>query len=1482
MSSHKRDKDLGNNNENVMKRMYGSSAVSGHQSLASPTSQTLPPTYNHSNSKHTKINTKQSAGGPGFFDFINGSYKHHPTYSNASSPKSHSPLSSFQEKGSYGPSGSSYNGNYLNQLSRHSSISGGRSKYYNSKGLRYSLRAQKEVSSIDKINDPLANTLVVAGKSHLGLYRFDPHHYGSIYLVRDVFQSSNNAQSNHGSFSFGKSSSLTSSSLNANKKKPSGMLSTICDVKAGFNNYSSYIATTSTSTAVSLYDVKRADTPLVGKLTEHTRSINSFDFHMGAQQNNMFITGGQDGTVKLWDLRKTGSSTRTNKSDISINTMSDSVRDVKWCPVWGGNDSQNQQGHGYRGNQDHTSNSSINEFGMSTHSSFSHSLSNISNIGNSNQSFDNKASTSSISSTASSNNGNYFASIHDSGNLLKYDLRNYSQPQKKINAHSGPGLCMHWHPNGEYIITGGRDGKLCLWFVGEGKPTFSPEQVMNVGQPVSKLKFQPTLKNSSSNAFIDSKFAMSPLGDDANVSIYSLANRYIPKNVLVTENSALGFVWYDENMVFSIDKGNIISGWDISKEADQLSNMSKNSLKWRDIEGDGLVFLSQKHSSSKSFEAPRSASTISHVTAPHTMKTSHTPNIIPKNKHRLSTSTVSGLLNSKSNSVANNLVGSNISTSPKQIMRSVPDIQHLARSPTPPSPQPHHLSKAALLKTFTQSTLKRAHSSFPNTQYSRPSTPIPFAQPMGIGSSTSPVLTAPHGHNPAFGSVSSSTSSAITNEETALWNEYQSPKVLTLDLPFIFNIIRTKNLNNFPTNAEEATKLSSTLKESPTEVFKFLARELKFSTQKEIDDKLQLQYLQEKKVQEQNGLKMLKSEGLEHTDEDGQEKEEDKDRKNLMKRLGISNTWSLADLEAKNEAKKLSTEKNTKATTKDNSSNEHTLESNENDYIDSLKIESNRKSSTNPVITFADMSNPDKNGNPTTKTHPHHNKHLAALKEKKAQQNLDNKKKRDLVMKNLMELITIADHNAETHLSIEDMASFKIWIMIRDSLLWKVKKLAARAEEGSSMLEKIDSYLTKNRKGYGFEFDEQINSNEQTAPRDRRNTNNIEGQGVSFGDESKMEEENFSRESSFSGSLNSHEGSFEYEYGQNMPSRKNSKSASDMGSSKSILEGIREKLNNASKSVEDEHALSDDYEEEGVGVDGKHFSSGTKPAQITQRRHSRTSFIDTMMNSLRSGKIDIDNEIQHRKNSMNPLLQRSPTFSIMPHSPQSVGSSLLTKEIKGLSEPTVGSSSAISENITCTNSVSVSEDKMNTFVEPWAPEILIKKIYSQAVDNGNVLLSMSILLLFQDHFSITTKDVVKIAVDEFMKILHKYELFEISAELLKYCPWGEEIAGEDEASTGQSAICLYCDKCHKLLVNEASKKKRLEENDKHIKFGYWYCDKCKKSNTLCALCERPIKKMAVGALECGHLGHPECFYQWFVKEQMEQCPKGCIAELLTT
>ncbi|SCU84243.1 LADA_0D00650g1_1 [Lachancea dasiensis] len=183
---------------------------------------------------------------------------------------------------------------------------------------------------------------------------------------------------------------------------------------------------------------------------------------------------------------------------------------------------------------------------------------------------------------------------------------------------------------------------------------------------------------------------------------------------------------------------------------------------------------------------------------------------------------------------------------------------------------------------------------------------------------------------------------------------------------------------------------------------------------------------------------------------------------------------------------------------------------------------------------------------------------------------------------------------------------------------------------------------------------------------------------------------------------------------------------------------------------------------------------------------------------------------------------------------------------------------------------------------PWDAPRLITKIFEQSVQTGNILLTITIILLFQTTFHVTTTVVVKDALAEFVNVLHKYELFEIAADLLKYCPW-DDILG---MGSGQSVIRMFCENCKKLLVNEKSKEMFTEEwqqtgnSETMQRFGYWYCDKCLKRNTLCILCEQPMKKLTLCVLNCGHVGHVECLQKWFMHEEMSTCPSGCAGTLI--
>ena len=396
------------------------------------------------------------------------------------------------------------------------------------------------MSNVDLYNSYLSVSIPKDTKNHSNTANMSVSPQGSFKLLN------HNNSINTGLTSSGSSPSihlhnphltLQASRNNSTNSIKTKTISTNSDVKTGYLAHNNIIAVTNTSTTVSLYDINRMEkNSIFGVIQEHTRTINSIDFH--PLQSHSLLAGDMNGLVKLYDLRKIRSSSTLplkNVSDLTITTkQNDAIRDIKWNP-----------------------------------------------------------------------NSNYsFATVHDSGSILKYDIRYPSQPEKKISAHDGPGLCIHWMYEGtDYLASGGRDGKLCYWYMGDSRPSLGmPEVSINVGSSIDKLKFRPKSKHDKHDTFQtqsgylmnNHEVAISCPKDQSknNIIIYKPSQMYMPLKVIGTQRSTTGFVWFDENNLFSIDKGNCINGFDLNKEPEMKNNLGGKGMKWRDIQGDGLVFAS--------------------------------------------------------------------------------------------------------------------------------------------------------------------------------------------------------------------------------------------------------------------------------------------------------------------------------------------------------------------------------------------------------------------------------------------------------------------------------------------------------------------------------------------------------------------------------------------------------------------------------------------------------------------------------------------------------------------------------------------------------------------------------------------------------------------------------------------------------------------------------------------------------------------------
>ncbi|KAL9081246.1 MAG: hypothetical protein Q9157_000221 [Trypethelium eluteriae] len=120
-------------------------------------------------------------------------------------------------------------------------------------------------------------------------------------------------------------------SHNSVRSRPKDALD-IHDVKWSHGGFDSLIATAASSGKVVLYDINRPGVELA-RLHEHPRQVHkvAFNPHHGA----LLLSGSQDGTTKLWDMRDLKRVVGVCPSQYTHNGQSDGVRDVKWSPTDG-------------------------------------------------------------------------------------------------------------------------------------------------------------------------------------------------------------------------------------------------------------------------------------------------------------------------------------------------------------------------------------------------------------------------------------------------------------------------------------------------------------------------------------------------------------------------------------------------------------------------------------------------------------------------------------------------------------------------------------------------------------------------------------------------------------------------------------------------------------------------------------------------------------------------------------------------------------------------------------------------------------------------------------------------------------------------------------------------------------------------------------------------------------------------------------------
>ncbi|KAG7191443.1 SEA (Seh1-associated) complex subunit [Scheffersomyces spartinae] len=303
---------------------------------------------------------------------------------------------------------------------------------------------------------------------------------------------------------------------------------------------------------VSIYRLSnRGSATLYHKLVDHRRTINSLDFVDDLA--NLLISGSQDGTIKFWDLRAASPKPMIS---VSFSNHSDPIRSCQYSP----------------------------------HSSRRNKLT--------------------------------ILSVHDSGSLCKYDLRSNSNyqhlinnPERKWNFHTGPALSLHIHPEKEYVITGGRDKRMCVCSYGDSisggtKAGPGPDFIINTYGPVMKVRWsnypvkyggngsgndnvESTYSNDDKLSYDEREFLSSAsitpsdplfhydfacnyLNDDPTISVFNLRRKFIARDTIYTKNlkAFQNFIWANNTdfsrKLWSISKSNDFVSYDLDSYSDHI------------------------------------------------------------------------------------------------------------------------------------------------------------------------------------------------------------------------------------------------------------------------------------------------------------------------------------------------------------------------------------------------------------------------------------------------------------------------------------------------------------------------------------------------------------------------------------------------------------------------------------------------------------------------------------------------------------------------------------------------------------------------------------------------------------------------------------------------------------------------------------------------------------------------------------------------
>lgn len=186
---------------------------------------------------------------------------------------------------------------------------------------------------------------------------------------------------------------------------------------------------------------------------------------------------------------------------------------------------------------------------------------------------------------------NILASVFDNGVIEKWDIRKPNSWERRINAHTGPALAIDWHPELEYVVTGGRDKQLQVWNLASGQETREPSHVIYTSGPISKAKW---CKGSGNRSIMNTDIATCFLNDDPCIQIWNLSRKRIPKNIIEWHSGQITqLLWRTPKHLISSCKDKSLVQQDVTKAPFTIDNLAPTAVAWDPKGSCNVAFVKQ-------------------------------------------------------------------------------------------------------------------------------------------------------------------------------------------------------------------------------------------------------------------------------------------------------------------------------------------------------------------------------------------------------------------------------------------------------------------------------------------------------------------------------------------------------------------------------------------------------------------------------------------------------------------------------------------------------------------------------------------------------------------------------------------------------------------------------------------------------------------------------------------------------------------------